>query len=66
MKTALFDPLGGAIINAVSPQFGPDVRGPLDGEDARPELDRQWPLLKAAILAHAPTHRLEHVRDTVQ
>lgn len=63
MQMAHFGPPGGIIIKAMSPQFAPNVRGPLDGEDARSELERQWPLLEAAILAYAPTHRLEHVRD---
>jgi hypothetical protein len=62
METSLFRPPGGRVERHFSPQFMPTVRGPLDGEAAHAELERVWPLLEAAILAYAPTHRIEHVR----
>lgn len=62
METSLFRPPGGRVERHYSPQFMPAVLGPLDGEAAHAELERVWPLLEAAILAYAPTHRIEHVR----
>jgi hypothetical protein len=66
METALLSPPGGQTIRHASPHFAPAVRGPLAGDDAAPELDRVWPMLKAAAALAGDTHRKRHVAERLR
>lgn len=66
MQTALHGPPGGRIVRCASPMFAPAVMGPLAGADAELELDRVWPMLKAAAALAGDTHRKRHVGDRLR
>jgi hypothetical protein len=66
METALLSPPGGQTIRHASPQFGPAVLGPLAGVEAASELDRVWPMLKAAAALAGDTHRKRHVAERLR